>query len=84
MILYSLMMISLFNEDFNKVTFFANEMGIFSVDLDKTNLDNDKNFDKYNPEIKINVRLLAWVTNLKNVKHSKRYKRGILQDEKNE
>ena len=78
MILYSLMMISLFNEDFNKVTFFANEMGIFSVDLDKTNLDNDKNFDKYNPEIKINVRLLAWVTNLKNVKHSKRYKRGIL------
>ena len=84
MILYPLMMISLFNEDCNKVTFSANEMGIFSVDLDKTNLDDDKNFDKYNPEIKINVRLLAWVTNLKNAKHSKRYKRGILQDEKNE
>ena len=55
MILYSLMMITLFNEDFNKVTFYANEMGIFSVDLDKTNLDDDKNFDKYNPAITINV-----------------------------
>ena len=69
MIQVSLMMITLFNEDFNKVTFFANEMGIFSVDLDKTNLDNDKNFDKYNPEITINVRLLDWVINLKNARH---------------
>ena len=49
MILYSPMMITLCNEDFNKVTFFANEMGFFSVDLGKTNLDDDKNFDKYNP-----------------------------------
>ena len=77
MILYSLMMITLFNEDFNKVTFFANEMGIFSVDLDKTNLDDDKNFDKYNPEITINVRLLTWVINLKNAKHLKRCKQRI-------
>ena len=33
--------IPFFNEDkitFNKVTFFANEIGIFSVDLDKINL----------------------------------------------
>ena len=77
MILYSLTMITLFNEDFNKVTFFANEMGIFSVDLDKTNLDDDKNFDKYNTEITINVRLLAWEINLKNTKHLKRYKQRI-------
>ena len=77
MILYSLMMITLFNEDYNKVTFFANEMGIFSVDLDKTNLGDDKNFDKYNPQITINVRLLAWVINLKNARHLKRYKRRI-------
>ena len=77
MILYSLMMITLFNEGFNKSTFFANEMDIFSVDLDKTNLDDDKSFDKYNPEITINVRLLVWVINLKNEKHLKRYKRRI-------
>ena len=77
MILYSLMMIRLFNEDFNKFTFFANEMDIFSVDLDKTNLDDDKSFDKYNPEITINVRLLVWVINLKNEKRLKRYKRRI-------
>ena len=77
MILYSLMMITLFYEDFNKFTFFANEMDIFSVDLDKTNLDDDKSFDKYNPEITINVRLLVWVINFKNEKHLKRYKRRI-------
>ena len=77
MILYSLMMITLFYEDFNKFTFFANEMDIFSVDLDETNLDDDKSFDKYNPEITINVRLLVWVINLKNEKHLKRYKRRI-------
>ena len=77
MVLYLLMMITLFSEDFNKVTFFANEIGIFSVDLDKTNLDDDKNFAKYNTEITINVRLLAWVINLKNTKHLKRYKRRI-------
>ena len=52
-------------------------MDIFSVDLDKTNLDDDKSFDKYNPEITINVRLLVWVINLKNEKHLKRYKQRI-------
>ena len=77
MILYTLMMRSLFNEDFNNATFFAYEMGIFSVDLDKTNLDDEKNFDKYNPLTTINVRLLAWVINLKNAKHVKRYKPRI-------
>ena len=77
MVLHSLMMITLFNEDFNKVTFFAIEMGIFSVNLDKTNFDDDKNFDKYNPEITINIRLLAWVINFKNARHLKRYKQRI-------
>ena len=43
------MMITLCNEDFNKVTFFLMKWVFFSVDLDKTNLDDDKNFDKYNP-----------------------------------
>ena len=32
-----------FDEDFSKVTFFANEMGIIGADLDKNNLDDNKN-----------------------------------------
>ena len=42
--LYTLMMIDSFlNEDFDKVTFIANQKHIFVVDLEKTiKLDNDK------------------------------------------
>ena len=47
-----------FDKGFSKVTFFANEMGILGVDLDKINLDND--FYKDDPETTIHVRLLAW------------------------
>ena len=32
-----------FEEDFSKVIFYANEMGILVVDLDKINLDHDNN-----------------------------------------
>ena len=35
-----------FDEYFSKITFFANKMGILSVDLDKINLDDDNNFDE--------------------------------------
>ena len=35
-------------------------MGVFSVDLDKINLDDDKNFDKDHPETTVHFRLLAW------------------------
>ena len=48
-----------FNEDFNKVTFIANERHILAADLDKINLDNDNNFDEDDPYT-INARLLAW------------------------
>ena len=45
MILYSLMVILVFfDEDFNKATFFANEIGILSV----------------YPDTVIHVKLLAW------------------------
>ena len=33
-----------YDEDFSKVTFFANKMGILGVDFDKINLDDDNNF----------------------------------------
>ena len=48
-----------FEEDFSKVTFFANEMGILGVDLDKTNLDDDNNFYEDYSETVFHVRLLA-------------------------
>ena len=44
--------IHFFDKNFSKVTFFANKIGIFGVDLEKFNdLDNDHNFDKYDSEI---------------------------------
>ena len=52
--------ILVFNEDFNKVTFIANQRHILVVDLDKINLDNDKKFDEDDPDSVIHVRPLAW------------------------
>ena len=49
--------ILLFDEDFGKVTFFG--MDIFSVDLDKINLD-DVDFYEDDTETIIHVRRLAW------------------------
>ena len=46
------------NEDFDKVTFIANQINILAVDLEKINLDN--NFDEDD------------VVNLKNAKHLKK------------
>ena len=48
-----------FHEDFSKVTFLANQMGILGVYLDKNNLDEDNNFDEDDPETIIHVRILA-------------------------
>ena len=47
------------DEDFSKVTFFADQMVILRVDLDNINL-NDNNFYEDDPEIIIDVKLLAW------------------------
>ena len=44
-----------FNEDSTEVTFFANQMGILAVDLDKIILDDD-NLDEDGPD-------LAWCSN---------------------
>ena len=46
-----------FNEDFDKVTFIANQRHILAVDLDKINLDNDNNFDEDDPDTIIHARL---------------------------
>ena len=50
-----------YNEDFDKVTFIANQRHIVAVDLDKTNLDNDNNFDEDDSNTITQVRLLAWL-----------------------
>ena len=49
-----------FNEDFSKVKFFANQMGILGVDLDKVNLDDANNFYEDDPDTIFHVGLLAW------------------------
>ena len=55
------------NEDFNYVTFFSDEMGILSVDLNNVNLD-DVNFDEGDPETIIHVKLTSWRN-----RHKQRY-----------
>ena len=57
---YSLMMMQSFvNEDSDNVTFYSDEMGFRSVDLNNINLD-DANFDESYPETIIHVRRMAW------------------------
>ena len=50
------------NEYFDKVTFISNQRHIIAVDLDKTNLDNDNNFDEDDSNTITQVSLLAWVS----------------------
>ena len=65
-----MMIYSFFNEDFDKVTFIANQRYIV-VDLEKINLDNDNNFDEDDTDTIIHVRLLVWRS-----KFEKREKKG--------
>ena len=46
-----------FNEDSGNVVFSCNEMGIVNIDSNNINLDN--NFDEYDPDTTIVLRLLA-------------------------
>ena len=46
-----------YGEDFSEVTFFANEIGILGVNLDKINLDKDNNFYEDDPDTTIHLRL---------------------------
>ena len=47
------------NEDSNNATFFSDEIGIFSVDLNSINFDY-VNFDKNDPETIIHSKLMVW------------------------
>ena len=47
------------NEDANSVKFFSGEMGLFSVDHNKINLDVH-DFDEDDPKTIIHVRPIAW------------------------
>ena len=68
--------ILLFAKVFGKITFFANEMSIFTVDPDKINLADNKSVDKDHPETIIYVRLLVW--------HNKFEKRKAQKDKSKE
>ena len=61
-----------FHEDFSEIIFFANEMGIFGVDLHKINLDDDNKF--YQTILKLLSMSDFWllVINLKSSKHLKK------------
>ena len=60
-----------FDEDFSKVTFFVNQMGILDVDLDIIN-DDDNNIDEDDPDTIIHVRLLAWCNKFEKRKELKK------------
>ena len=61
-----------YNEDFDKVTFIANQRHILAVDLDKIKLDSDNKFDEDDPDTIIHVRLLAWHSKFKKHKALKK------------
>ena len=48
-----------FDENFSKVIFFANGMGILTVDFDKINLVDDDSFQKDDPETIVYAKLFA-------------------------
>ena len=53
------------------VMFFANEMGILGVNVDKTNLDDNKNLFEDHPDT-IHVRLLPWCNKFEKHKSCKK------------
>ena len=53
-----------FDADSDKFTFFLDDMSLFNVDLNNVNLD-DNNFDDYDPETTLHVRLMAWCNRYK-------------------
>ena len=53
------------NEDFDKVTFIANQRHIIAAGLYKVSFDNDNNFDEDYPDTIVHIRLLPWHGNFK-------------------
>ena len=58
-----------FNEDSGDAVSSCNEMEIFSIFLNNNNVDN--NFDEYDPDTIILIRLLAWHSKFKKRKAPK-------------
>ena len=50
------------NEDFDTVTFIANQRHILAVDFDTINVDNSKIFYEDDPDTITDVRLFVWCT----------------------
>ena len=48
-----------YKEDFDKVTYIANQRHILAVNLDKINLDNDNSFNLDDPDTIDHVRLFT-------------------------
>ena len=63
--------ILLLDEYSNNATFCCNQMGNFSVDLNKINFD-DTSYDEDDPGSIIHIRFLAGILNLKNAKYLKK------------
>ena len=59
-----------FNEDSGNIVFSCNKLGIFNIDLNNINLDN--NFDEDDPDVIILLRLLAWYIKFKKRKELKK------------
>ena len=64
--------IIIFDEDFSKVTYFANGIGIVDVDVNKINFEHDKYFYENGPEFIVLVRLLDWCNKFENHKAFKK------------
>ena len=66
-----------FNEDFNKITIFVNQMDILAVDLYEIKLEEGNNFD--NMVLILLFVLDFWLegVNLKNTKHLKKGKQKV-------
>ena len=67
--LYANEIILYFNEDPGDAVSSCNEMEIFSIFLNNNNVDN--NFDEYDPDTIILIRLLAWHSKFKKRKAPK-------------
>ena len=66
-----------FNKDFHKVTFFANQVDILAVDLDKINLDDDNSFDEDDPILLFMSDFWLGIVHLKNSNHLEKDKQRI-------
>ena len=66
--------IIVYNEYFDKITFTACQIHVYSADIATIKLDNDHNFYENSPDTIVHVRVSGWRSNLKNPKHLKKDK----------